>query len=292
VKQPDPPPTIQTLLAASPLPRLEAHLLLQHVLNVPRAWLIAHDTDALPAAAVEAFLRKQTRRMQGEPVAYLLGRREFMGHDFHVAPGVLIPRPETELLVEQAIAALATQPAHQPPRILDAGTGSGIIAISLALALPHAQIIATDASAQALAIAHQNATRLNARVTFHQGDWYHALPSDTAPFDLIVSNPPYIADDDPHLKQGDLRFEPPAALGSGSDGLDAIRHLISCAPAWLNPDGQLWLEHGYNQSTIVQTLLRQTGFSHIKSLPDLAGILRVTGGCRTRPNQGVAAIWS
>jgi len=274
------PTTIKTLLATSPLPRLEAHLLLQHVLHVPRAWLIAHDTDALPAAAIEEFLRWQNRRLQGEPIAYLLGVREFMGHEFHVAPGVLIPRPETELLVEQAIKVIKTShpPSNpKPPRILDLGTGSGAIAISLARALPPAHITATDASPQALHIAAGNAARLNAAVTFYQGHWYHALPPDTAPFDLIVSNPPYIAENDPHLDA--LRFEPALALTSGHDGLDAIGHLITHAPTWLKPNGQLWLEHGHDQSHAVQTLLHQRGFERVNSLADLAGIPRVTGGC-------------
>jgi len=278
--------TIKTLLAASPLPRLEAHLLLQHVLHVPRAWLIAHDTDTLPPAKIQEFLHWQDRRIQGEPIAYLLGTREFMGHEFHVAAGVLIPRPETELLVEQAITAIKTihplthprLPNSRPPRILDLGTGSGAIAISLALALPHAKITATDASPQALHIAAGNAARLNAAVTFHQGHWYDALPPDTPAFDLIVSNPPYIAEHDPHLTQGDLRFEPHMALSSGKDGLDALRHLIAHAPEWLNRNGQLWLEHGHDQSHAVRTLLHQRGFEQVNSLPDLAGIPRITGG--------------
>src|SRR5690606_35701650 len=170
--------TLRESLAASPLPRLEARMLLQRVLGVSRTWLIAHDTDALPETSVQAFLSLQTRREQGEPVAYLLGEREFMGHRFLVGPGVLIPRPETELLVEQAQAALSHSSS---PRVLDLGTGSGAIAVSIALALPTARVTATDASAQALAQARLNADKLGACVAFYQGDWYQALPPDAEP---------------------------------------------------------------------------------------------------------------
>ena len=267
--------TVKELLAASPLPRLEARMLLQHALGVSRTWLISHDTDAVPEAQVEAFLGLQTRREQGEPVAYLLGEREFMGHRFQVGPGVLIPRPETELLVEQVQAALSHAKA---PRVLDLGTGSGAIAVSIALAMPEAYVTATDASPQALALAQQNAASLGARVAFRQGDWYQALPADAGPFDLIVSNPPYIAAGDAHLAQGDLRFEPDMALTDGADGLAAIRVIIEQAPRWLAPGGQLWLEHGYDQAQAVQQLLRQAGFTQVSSLPDLAGIPRATGG--------------
>lgn len=267
--------TVKELLAASPLPRLEARMLLQHALGVSRTWLISHDTDAVPEAQVEAFLGLQTRREQGEPVAYLLGEREFMGHRFQVGPGVLIPRPETELLVEQVQAALSHAKAS---RVLDLGTGSGAIAISIALALPEACVTATDASPQALALAQRNAASLGARVAFRQGDWYQALPADAGPFDLIVSNPPYIAAGDAHLTQGDLRFEPDIALTDGADGLAAIRVIVEQAPRWLAPGGQLWLEHGYDQAQAVQQLLRQAGFTQVSSLPDLAGIPRATGG--------------
>ncbi len=269
--------TVKDLLAASPLPRLEARMLLQHVLQVPRAWLIAHDTETLPDTSVQAFERLQERRGQGEPMAYLLGEREFMGHGFRVAPGVLIPRPETELLVEQALA-LIDAAGVSSPRVLDLGTGSGAIAVSIALARPGVQVAATDASPRALAVARRNAADLGARVAFHEGDWYQALPADAGPFDLIVSNPPYIAAGDPHLAQGDLRFEPAMALTDGADGLDAIRVIAGQAPGWLAAGGQLWMEHGYDQAQAVRALLREAGFSGERSLLDLAGIPRVTGG--------------
>lgn len=269
--------TVKELLAASPLPRLEARMFLQQALGVSRAWLITHDTDALPQAAVQAFLEMQRRREQGEPVAYLLGEREFMGHGFQVGPGVLIPRPETELLVEQALAVIDAA-ASAAPRVLDMGTGSGAIAVSIALARPQAAVTATDASAEALSLAQSNALSLGARVAFHQGDWYRALPERTTPFDLIVSNPPYIAAGDPHLTQGDLRFEPAMALTDGADGLAAIAVIVGQAQRWLAAGGQLWLEHGYDQAQAVQNLLIEAGFAQVRSLPDLAGIPRLTGG--------------
>ncbi|MCB5363740.1 peptide chain release factor N(5)-glutamine methyltransferase [Pusillimonas sp. CC-YST705] len=269
--------TVKALLEASPLPRLESRMLLQQALGVSRAWLVAHDTDELPEAAVQAYLQAQAQREQGEPIAYLLGEREFMGHAFQVGPGVLIPRPETELLVEQALTVL-DELAHPAPRVLDLGTGSGAIAISIALARPDAVVVATDASSEALGLAQRNAQALGARVVFYQGDWYGAVPDAPRSFDLIVSNPPYIAAQDPHLSQGDLRFEPAMALTDGADGLSAIRLIVAQAPAYLATGGQLWLEHGYDQAPAVRSLLIEAGFSAVRSLPDLAGIPRSTGG--------------
>jgi release factor glutamine methyltransferase len=202
-----------------------------------------------------------------------------MGHDFKVAPGVLIPRPDTELLVETAIAELAR---HAASKMLDLGTGSGAIAVSVAVACPHAQVLATDRSTQALEMARENAARLNARVTFYQGDWYDALPDGphgaVRTFDLIVSNPPYIAVDDPHLALGDLRFEPAQALTDGADGLGALRAIIAGAPRRLRPGGVLWVEHGWDQAGAVRTLLRAAGFRNVESRRDLAGIERISGG--------------
>lgn len=269
--------TVKQLLAQTALPRLEARMLLQQVLGVSRAWLITHDTDALSEAALQAFAQLQARRLLGEPMAYLLGEREFMGYGFLVGPDVLIPRPETELLVEQALAVLDAGECAAP-RVLDMGTGSGAIAVSIALARPQARVMATDASAQALALAQRNAEHLGARVAFHQGDWYQAVPAQAGPFELIVSNPPYIAAGDPHLALGDLRFEPAMALTDGADGLAAIRAIVAQAPRWLAAGGQLWLEHGYDQAQAVQALLCEAGFDGVSSLPDLAGIPRATGG--------------
>ncbi|HUH88127.1 MAG TPA: peptide chain release factor N(5)-glutamine methyltransferase [Pusillimonas sp.] len=268
--------TVRSLLGEGALPRLETQMLLQHVLGVPRSWLIAHDTDELGQAVVAQYQKLVALRLEGLPMAYLVGHREFMGHSFMVEPGVLIPRPETELLVETAVAELKRRNLENP-RVLDLGTGSGAIAISIALARPTATVVATDLSQTALEVADRNAQALGARVEFLQGNWFDAL-NDRPAFDLIVSNPPYIHRDDPHLQQGDLRFEPVGALTDDADGLEAIRLIIAGARGWLNPEGGLWLEHGYDQSAQVRGLLLEAGFSNVKSLTDLAGIERISGG--------------
>ncbi|MBX6317150.1 peptide chain release factor N(5)-glutamine methyltransferase [Pigmentiphaga sp.] len=265
------------LIAGCGLPLLEARMLLERALGVNRAWLIAHDDEPLPEAGVARFEDWAARRRDGEPMAYLLGEREFMGHLFHVSPAVLIPRPETELLVETALAHVREIPS---PRLLDLGTGSGAIAVSLALARPDAQVDATDLSPEALAVAAGNARRLGARVALLEGSWYEALnESAAAPiYDVIVSNPPYIAAGDPHLSQGDLRHEPDMALTDHADGLQALRDIARGAPAWLKPGGALWMEHGWDQAGQVRDLLRAAGFRHVESRRDLAGIERISGG--------------
>ena len=207
-------------------------------------------------------------------MAYLVGHREFMGHRFAVSPEVLIPRPETELLVEVALAAMAGMRKHV---ILDLGTGSGAVAVSLSLARPDARIVATDLSVAALAVAQRNAEILGARVQCWQGSWYEALPPEGR-FDLIVSNPPYIDSRDAHLLQGDLRFEPALALTDGLDGLSALCQITAGAFLHLTAGGQLWLEHGYDQAESVRHMLRQAGFSGVRTHEDLAGLPRVTGG--------------
>lgn len=266
--------SIQSVSRHSALPRLEVHMLWQHVLGVSRAWLIAHDRDPLPPEAVARFQALQDRRLAGEPMAYIVGRREFMGRDFEVGPAVLIPRPETELLVEFALDYLKDLAA---PSVLDLGTGSGAIAISIALECPAATVVATDLSADALAVAQQNASRLGGRVEFLCGSWYDALVGHSG-FDLIVSNPPYIAACDPHLSQGDVRHEPALALTDGHDGLTALRTIVQGAGSRLKPGGGLFMEHGWDQAQASQRLLQQAGFTQVVSLPDLAGIERVTGG--------------
>ena len=279
--------TIAAALAAAreKLPGNEARLLLGHVLQQPPVWLLTHDDGVLDEAALSAFNGLIARRHAGEPVAYLLGYREFFGRDFVTAPGVLIPRPETELLVAIALKKLGvgdtaaeTETARNALQILDLGTGTGCIAITLALECPPACVTAIDASPAALTIAKENAQRSNAVVRFLQSDWYAGVEDET--FDLIVSNPPYIAVADTHLTQGDLRFEPPAALASGAVGLDAMRHIIAAAPAHLSAQGQLWLEHGYDQAEAVCALLIAAGFIAIEQHRDLAGIVRVSGGVR------------
>jgi release factor glutamine methyltransferase len=253
--------------------RLEARVLAAHAWQVNHAWLIAHDTDPLSDTHVAAFESLLAQRLKGMPIAYLVGAREFYGRPFQVSPNVLIPRPDTELLVERALACI---PPDQAMAVLDLGTGSGCIAITLALERPLARVTAVDRSLAALAIAQRNANLLNARVEFSTSDWFAALAGRR--FDLIVSNPPYIAAGDPHLARGDVRFEPLAALAAGRDGLDDLRRLTRAACAHLRPGGVLLLEHGYDQSDAVQALLRESGIRHPQSWTDLSGILRVSGG--------------
>jgi len=271
--------TVAAALAAArmKLPTSEARLLLGHVLGRPAAWLIAHDDQVLDEDELLAFASLAARRAGGEPVAYLVGHREFFGREFAVSGAVLIPRPETELLVEIALAGVgAGGTATSTARILDLGTGSGCIAITLALEFPQAQVTAVDASEAALQIAIKNAEQLGAQLRFVQSNWFTALDGER--FDLIVANPPYIAAADPHLAAGDLRHEPPAALSSGADGLEDIRRIIAVASAYLAPGGQLWLEHGYDQAEAVRALLAAKGLTGIEQHRDLAGTVRVSGG--------------
>ena len=252
----------------------EVELLLGHALGRDRAWLYAHADDALTTEDAVRFYALLRRRAQGEPIAYLTGRREFWSLDLTVTPDVLIPRAETELLVELALARIAQDAAVE---IADLGTGSGAIALALASARSRARVLATDASAAALEVARRNAERLGIRnVEFAQGDWCAALGNRR--FDMMVSNPPYIADSDSHLAQGDLRFEPRAALAAGADGLDAIRQIVHAAPAFLNPDGWLMLEHGFEQGHAVRTLLQQCGYAQVFTARDIEGRERVSGG--------------
>lgn len=346
--------TIKEAMTASSLPRLEVRMLLEAVLNQPRTWLIAHDDERLTEQQAQVFYIMVARRTAGVPMAYLLGTREFMGLTFCVSPHVLIPRPDTETLVNKAIEVVRDMSARQartqgslsqtgpdvylnqtgepnqfnqaaneaivseltlPIQVLDLGTGSGAIAISLAKHCPNVQVDATDFSLEALGIAQLNAECLGAQVNWYQGDWYHALanqassvlntedihqdkliddrvehnaraehngqasrPEVNKKYDLIVSNPPYIRMDDEHLSQGDLRFEPPHALTDGADGLSALKTIIEQAPAWLKVQGQLWVEHGYDQAVQVQGMLQRAGFKDIQTLNDLAEKPRVSGG--------------
>lgn len=268
-------PTFRALLRQSGLDPIDARLLLQHVLQRDHAWLISHRDDTASAEQAQAFQLLQAKRLAGEPVAYLLGEREFFSRMFHVSPEVLIPRPETELLVE---LALGHAPGEEPVDVLDLGTGSGIIAVTLGLERPAWQIQAVDCSEAALAVAHNNARRLGAaNVQLRQSNWYGALAADET-FDLIVSNPPYIRSTDPHLSQGDLRFEPASALTDHADGLSCIRSIVHGALRHLQPQGWLLFEHGYDQAMDCRQLLLQAGFEQVQSIADLAGIERVTLG--------------
>lgn len=256
------------------IPAAEARLLLRHLLGCTAAWLEAHRDDELAAADAENFSARVARRAAGEPVAYLTGVREFYSREFVVTPAVLIPRPETELLVDLAKDAVAGMAA---PRILDLGTGSGCVAVTLALELPGATVTALDLSAAALAVAQRNAARLAAPVRFMQSDWFGALAAQRG-FDLVVANPPYVAAGDPHLAAGDLPFEPALALACGADGLDAIRRIVAAAPGHLRAGGWLLFEHGYDQAAAVAGLLQAAGYGQIQQQCDLAGIVRVSGG--------------
>lgn len=259
------------LLAASNLPRIDARALLAHVVGVERETLVAHPDLTVAADAAAHFDALAVRRRTGEPLAYLIGQREFYGRSFIVTPDVLIPRPETELAVETALRAVA---ACAAPTLADLGTGSGCLALTLALERPDAQIFATEVSAAALDVARRNATALRVgNVRFAQGNWFEALVG-LGRFDLIVSNPPYVARDDPHLE--DLRYEPEQALAAGIDGLDCLRAIIGGAAAFLPRGGALVLEHGYQQDAAVRAVFVQHRWSGIATFADAAGQPRVT----------------
>ncbi len=268
--------TVAEMLAAARgrIAPTEARLLLRHVLGQSAVWLETHRDHPVLAQVATQFSMLLRRRAAGEPIAYLVGHREFYGREFAVTPDVLIPRPETELLVDLAKAKLA---AGKTATILDLGTGSGCIAVTLALELPAARVTAIDASSAALAVARRNAESLGADVEFLLSDWFAALPARR--FDLIVANPPYVAAGDPHLTEGDLRFEPLAALTDHADGLAAIRRIIASAPSWLVDGGWLLLEHGYDQGPSVRALLAAAGFARIEQHRDLAGIVRASAAC-------------
>ena len=264
----------QALAAAKDLDRIDAQLLLQHVLDVEHAFLLTHPEQILSEHQYLNFFSLVEQRMRGVPVAYLTGKRAFYDLTFKVSDAVLIPRPETELLVDLALQRI---PANTPTKILDLGTGSGAIAITIAKHRPHAQVTAVDVSRAAIAVSRDNARNLQVKnLCFITASWFDELLSD--PFDLIVSNPPYVAEADPHLQRGDLRFEPQLALSAGADGLTCIQHIIRAAPQHLVHDGWLLFEHGYDQADECRRLLRDADFSNICSYPDLAGIMRVSGG--------------
>jgi release factor glutamine methyltransferase len=264
----------QATLQSQGLDRLDAQLLLLHLLSQPthqRGWLMAHDTDLLPPALQPVLTQLAQRRLRGEPLAYLTGHKEFFGLDLAVDARVLVPRPDTETLVNWALELL-----HGPQRVLDLGTGSGAIALALKASQSALQVHAIDFSADALTVAHANAQRLQLDVYFSQGAWYAGLANGAARFDCIVSNPPYIAAQDPHLAA--LTHEPLQALASGPDGLNDLRHIIQNAPTHLQAGGWLLLEHGYDQAPAVRGLLSDAGFAQVQSRRDLAGIERCSGG--------------
>jgi len=258
-----------------PNPRLEAELLLSEVLDKDRSYLFTWPERELTSEQAMRFRALLQRRLSGEPMAYILGHREFWSLDLLVTPDVLIPRPETELLVELALEAF---PAERPIAVADLGTGSGAVAAAIAHERPRWSVWATDGSIAALAIAEENFRRCGVdRVVAAQGSWCEALPPHQR-FDLLVSNPPYIPEGDPHLEQGDLPQEPRSALAAGADGLDEIRRIAVQAPDHLVTGGVLLLEHGFDQGEPVRTLLQQAGFTDVQTRRDLAGLDRVSGG--------------
>lgn len=270
-------PTIREALdtASQATDRVDARVLLRTVLQQSEAWLLAHDDERLTAAQAQQYVALVVRRVAGEPIAYITGRREFYGREFAVSPAVLIPRPETELLVELALQRLS---AATPCRVLDLGAGSGCIGITLAAERPQAQVTLVDASGAALDIARSNAAQwAPANTTLLHSDWYAALAAER--YDLIVANPPYVAEGDAHLQQGDLRFEPRAALAAGADGLRDLQQIIARAPRHLQAGGWLLLEHGFDQAPACAWLLAAAGFEDAFHAPDLAGLPRVSGGC-------------
>ncbi|WP_159684211.1 peptide chain release factor N(5)-glutamine methyltransferase [Cognatazoarcus halotolerans] len=261
---------------------VDARLLLREVLDCSAVRIAAYPEERLSHDQWAHYQTLVRRREAGEPIAYILGRREFYGRSFKVSPAVLIPRPETELLVERALQAVS---GTECPTILDLGTGSGAIAITIVLELADraARVCAVDVSAASLDLARENARLLGANVEFCEGSWFGPLLGRR--FDCIVSNPPYIRTDDRHLEQGDLRFEPPGALSAGVDGLNDLRDIIEEASVHLNRTGWLFVEHGYDQAWSVGELLAQAGFEELSAWPDLAGVVRVSGG-RFQPYAG------
>lgn len=265
--------TVGALQAGLPLDPLENRILLCHVLGLSRVGLITGAERQLSAEEAAQLAALVARRQRGEPIAYIVGQREFFGLPFQVGPAVLIPRPDTELIVELALERLAPR-----GRLLDMGTGSGAIAVALAHTRPDARVTALDVSEAALEVARANAAANGASVRFLRSDWFAALEGEV--FDLVASNPPYIAAGDAHLAQGDLRFEPAGALTDHADGLSALRTIVAGAAAHLAAGGWLLLEHGYDQAEAVRTLLSAAGYAEVQSWRDLGGIERVSGGRR------------
>jgi release factor glutamine methyltransferase len=272
-------PDVRHMLAAATQQlgeRLDAELLLLHVVQKSRSWLFTHADDVLDTDVQTTYAELLDRRANGEPVAYITGQRGFWSLDLEVTPATLIPRPETELLVELALQRL---PADVACSVADLGTGSGAIALAIARERPHAQVVATDTSLDALAVAQRNAQRhAIGNVTFAHGDWLAPLAGQR--FDLIVSNPPYIEATDPHLGLGDLRFEPASALASGADGLDDIRRIVHDARAHLHSSGWLLFEHGWNQGDAARALLYEAGYAEVFTARDLEQRDRISGGRR------------
>ena len=279
--------TYQTLLTQAQIPYTESRLLLGFLTQKPLSFFMAHGEELVPASILEDYKRLLNRRLAGEPMAYILGRKDFYGREFQVNASVLIPRPETEHLIDLSLSLLREPllkpKSHAAPNdltVLDLGTGSGIIALTLALELPQAQVYASDFSAAALTVAKNNAKTLHANVTFLAGSWLQpwAQHHPDLRFDLIASNPPYIEKNDPHLCQGDLRFEPQQALSDDANGLSCLQAIAEQAPKHLKKGGFLLLEHGYDQGAACRDLLRDAGFDAVQTQTDYANLDRITWG--------------
>ena len=277
--------SLRSLLSDSALPQNEAKILLAFVIEkhyqLPRSALLSRDEMELSLAALEQWRNLESKRLSGEPIAYLVGKRGFHDIELYVAPGVLIPRPETEILVEIALREIQT--LNRPANILDLGTGSGAIALAIAHSAPQTIVTATDQSLEALAIAKMNAEQLgfSDRVQFAQGSWYEAL-KEAIPFDVILSNPPYIAAGDSHLSEGDLRFEPASALTDGASGLSCLEAIILQVHPYLKPGGLVAVEHGFDQSDAVVNLMKAAQLQEIQVYKDLAGHCRVVSGRKSK----------
>ena len=263
----------QQLSQLSDSPRLDAEILLAHSLRKNRSWLMTWPENTPDEAQLQLFQQLLQQRLQGHPIAHLTGEREFWSLPLQVTADTLIPRPDTELMVEQILARYPAEPAIQ---LLDLGTGSGAISLALAHERPAWQITASDRSEAALQVAQRNAEQLGLDIEFKHSDWFSTLQGQL--FDVIASNPPYIPRTDPHLSQGDVRFEPLSALASGDDGLDAIRHICATATDFLKPAGQLFIEHGYDQMTEIHDILHRNHYHSIQQYHDLAGSPRLTSG--------------
>ncbi|WP_235043590.1 peptide chain release factor N(5)-glutamine methyltransferase [Candidatus Kinetoplastidibacterium galati] len=257
------------------LPKIEILILLEKVLQKSRTWIIANDLNIISDISFYKYSDLRKRRLDGEPIAYLIGYKEFMSNKFLVNNSVLIPRPETEILVDVAINSIKTL---SKPRVLDLGTGCGSIAISICLMRPDADVVGSDVDSESLSVAEINSRKLGANISLINSNWFDCFDINIDKFDLIISNPPYIALLDKHLELGDLRFEPKLALTDGSDGLRHITNIIHNSRNYLNKEAFLWLEHGWNQATEVRDLLKSAGFRNVTSFLDLSGIARVTGG--------------
>ena len=264
---------ISRALAAAGIEPREARLLLAEATGFSEASVIAQGESELPPEIDARFAEMAERRRNGEPIAYIVGRREFYSLPLTVGPSVLIPRPETELLVDLALERI---PSNAGASVLDLGTGSGAIALAIKRNRPRTRVVAVEASAAALVFARRNAAKLGLEIEFVHGDWFAPVRGER--FDVVVSNPPYVALEDPHLKQGDVRFEPLHALVAGADGLGEIRRIARSAAEFVRPGGWLLLEHGQGQEKAVQSLANDGGFDGVTTWPDLSGIARVTGG--------------